>query len=513
MFLELLESAPDSIVIADRKGRIVLVNHQTEKLFGYNRNELLGESVEILMPPRFRERHVGHRADFMSQPGTRPMGVSLDLLGKRKDGSEFPVEISLSQMKKGRGLLVTSVIRDITGRKRVEDEIRGLNRNLERRVLERTAQLERERDRAQKFLDVAGAIILVLEPDQTVKLINKMGCEILGVPEKEIVGENWIDKFVPERMRDGIRSVFKKVMSGNLRSVEYYEHPVVTQTGEEKVILWHNILLRNEHGEVNSCISSGLDITEKLQLEQQIRQTEKLAAVGQLVSGLAHEIGTPLGVIGGRAEYMLRKMSPEDPIRENLKRIITQIDRITKIVNQLLSFTRRKPPEVRSVRLVPILQEILSLFEHQTDKQGISAKLESSPTLPEVKADPDQIQQVFFNIILNAIHAMPQGGNLDIHLKQTITRSDREDPIQDQFIKIQITDTGFGIPSENLTRIFDPFFTTKDVGKGTGLGLATSLSVIKNHGGWIDVRSRLGDGSIFCIYIPLDSTKGELSRG
>ncbi len=143
-------------------------------------------------------------------------------------------------------------------------------------------------------------------------------------------------------------------------------------------------------------------------------------------------------------------------------------------------------------------------MEHQTKKQGISTSFDSSQSVPEIKGDPDQIQQVLFNIILNAIHAMPQGGELDIRLKRTIPKSDREDTIQDQFLKIEITDTGFGIPDENLTRIFDPFFTTKDVGKGTGLGLAISFGIIKNHGGWIDVRSKITGGSTFCIYLPLN---------
>jgi signal transduction histidine kinase len=314
-------------------------------------------------------------------------------------------------------------------------------------------------------------------------------------------------------MREEIRTVFKKVMKGGLRSDEYFENPVLTKTGEERVILWHNILLKNELGEVYSCLSSGLDITEKLQLEHQIRRAEKLAAVGQLVSGLAHEIGTPLGVIGGRAEYMLRKIPQEDPIRENLTRIITQIDRITKIVNQLLSFARKKPPEVRSVRLVPILQDVLSLLEHQTQKQGISISLDFFETLPEALVDPDQIQQVFLNLILNAIQSMPQGGSLKVRLSQTIPRRDREDPLQDHYLKIQFSDTGFGIPEENLNRIFDPFFTTKDVGKGTGLGLTTSFNIVKNHGGWIDVRSRIQEGSIFCIYLPFDSSQGEPVHG
>lgn len=523
-FQGLLEFIPDAIVIINGDGHIVLVNSMTEKMFGYDRDELLGKPVEILLPERFREKHVGHRNDYYSEPRMRSMGVGFNLCGRRKDGTEFPVEISLSPMETENGILVISFIRDITDRKKVEEALQKAHDELERRVEERTAELVRameilegniakreraekvlraERDTAQRYLDVAGVIIVVIDADQKTSLINKEGCEILGYEEKEIIGKNWFDSFVPERMKDDVRAAFLKLMSGEIELVEYFQNPVLTKSGEERIIAWHNAVLRDEDGRIYATLSSGLDITEKVELEQQVRQAEKLAAVGQLTTALAHEIGTPLNVIMGRAEYVLRKMSPEDPLRENLEKIVGQIERIIKLVQQLLSFTRIKPLEARPFRLGPLLQGVLSLFEHQLEQQGITATLDCSNDLPEILADPDQIQQVCFNIILNAIQAMPQGGNLTIRVSQTVPRHQREDSIKDQYIKIEIVDRGVGIQPEHLQKLFDPFFSTKEVGKGTGLGLTVCYSITKNHGGWIHVKSQAGKGSVFTIYLPL----------
>ena len=519
-----LEFSPDAVMIINSDGRIVLVNSMTEKMFGYHRDELLGKPVEILLPERFREKHVGHRKDYYSEPRMRSMGVGLNLFGRRKDGTEFPVEISLSPMGTENGVHAISFIRDVAEHKRVEEALRIARDELEKRVGERTAELLRamgileeniakreraektlraERDKAQRYLDVAGVIIVVIDADQKVSLINKKGCEILGYEEKEIIGKNWFDRFVPERTRDVIKVTFLKLIAGEIKPVEYFQNPVLTKSGEERIIAWHNAVLRDEDDRIYATLSSGLDITEKAELEQQVRQTEKLAAVGQLTTALAHEIGTPLNVIMGRAEYMLRKISSEDPLRENLERIIGQIERITRLVQQLLSFTRTKPLEIRSLRLGSLLQGILLLFEYQLEQQGITVSLDCSNNLPEIWADSDQIQQVCFNIILNAIQAMPHEGNLAIRASRTLARTNREDPIKDQYIKIEIADTGIGIEADKLSKIFDPFFSTKEAGKGTGLGLTVCYSIMRSHGGWIDAKSQAGKGSVFTIYLPL----------
>jgi signal transduction histidine kinase len=246
-------------------------------------------------------------------------------------------------------------------------------------------------------------------------------------------------------------------------------------------------------------------LLEKVELERQVQQAEKLAAIGQFTAGLAHEIGTPLNVIMGRAEYMLRRIPREDFLKGSLESIVHQIERITKIVQQLLSFARPKPLELRPVRLHSLIHDVLGFFEHQLTQQGSRLSVDCPEGLPRVLVDQDQIQQVLFNIILNAIHAMPQGGNLKIHATRTIPRQDREDPVRDGYLKIEISDSGPGISEEQLKKIFDPFFSTKGVGQGTGLGLAVSYGIMKAHGGWIRVKSQVGQGTTFGLYLPLKS--------
>ena len=297
---------------------------------------------------------------------------------------------------------------------------------------------------------------------------------------------------------------FRRLVAGEIEPVEFFDNPVVTSNGDERIISWHNTVLREAGGRITATLSSGLDITEKTALERQLRQADKLSAVGQLASGLAHEIGTPLSVIGGRAEYILRKMDPQDPLRSNLERIINQIDRITKIVKQLLSFTKTKPLEVRSFHIKDMLENALTLLEHPLDEQGILNRLDCPEGFPKVMADPDQILQVCFNIMLNAIQSMPEGGMLSIRVSRTHPRKNREDKVEDRFIKIEISDTGVGIREDKISNVFDPFYSTKEAGIGTGLGLSVSYGIMKSHGGWIDVESQLNQGSTFSIYLPID---------
>lgn len=361
-----------------------------------------------------------------------------------------------------------------------------------------------ERDFHRQVMDVAGVILLVVGKDQNVRLVNRKGCEVLGYDEGEIVGRNWFDGFLPERLREDVRGAFLRVMTGGLGSLEYYENPVLTKSGEERVILWHNSILRDRSGRIHSALSSGMDITEKLEMEQRVRQAEKLATVGQLTTGLAHEIGTPLNVIAGRAELMLRRLSAGDPSRENLERILSQIERITKIVNRLLGFTRSGPLETRPVQIPALVKDVLGLFDYQIRENRIDVALDLAESLPDIPADPDQIQQVLLNVIVNAIQSMPAGGALSVRIGRTVRRRDREDAVRDRFVRVEISDTGNGIPPDQLSRVFDPFFTTKDAGRGTGLGLTVSLRIVRSHGGWMTVKSEVGVGSRFAVYLPIE---------
>jgi two-component system, NtrC family, sensor histidine kinase HydH len=238
----------------------------------------------------------------------------------------------------------------------------------------------------------------------------------------------------------------------------------------------------------------------KLELERSLRQSEKLATVGQLASGLAHEIGTPLNIIGGRAELIKRKLEDKEGAQKNLDIIVQQTERITKIIQQLLGFVRKKKPEQKTLRISTLLETTLAFLDHQIQKQKVNVVREISDDLPSVIGDPDQLQQVFLNLILNAIQSMPEGGILHLSVSSKWIPKEGIEDGRRQYVVVSVTDTGIGMEKEVVQNIFNPFFTTKDT--GTGLGLMVSQGIVQDHEGWIDVESELGKGSMFKIYLP-----------
>lgn len=245
---------------------------------------------------------------------------------------------------------------------------------------------------------------------------------------------------------------------------------------------------------------------ERLNLERSLRQSDKLASVGQLAAGLAHEIGTPLGIIGGRAEFLLRRPRSAGDIRDNLEIIRSQIDRIAGIVRQLLEFSRRREPAVRSVDLVQLLGTVTGLLDHKIAEKNIIVNLQIAPMLPNIKGDPHQLQQVFINLFVNSLQALPNDGTIKICADRLdASRSQDNGNDTEGKLRIAFEDNGAGIPAELLGQVFDPFFTTKDVGEGTGLGLSVAYGIIKDHQGEIRVDSRPGEYTRFEIVLPTDA--------
>jgi signal transduction histidine kinase len=232
------------------------------------------------------------------------------------------------------------------------------------------------------------------------------------------------------------------------------------------------------------------DVSERTRLEEQLRRTERVAELGTLASGMAHEIGTPMNVILGRAEYLMDRVTDE-PVKKGLKTIVAQVERITRVMNQLLTFARRKPREPRPVALEQVIDNSLEMFRERLSNHRVDVSTDIDPGCTTVVADSDQMNQVLINLIMNAIHAMPQGGTLRVGLR----------PERDM-VKLTISDTGHGIPKEVVEKIFEPFFTTKEFGKGTGLGLTVVKGIIEEHQGSIAVESEEGKGTTFTILLP-----------
>lgn len=239
---------------------------------------------------------------------------------------------------------------------------------------------------------------------------------------------------------------------------------------------------------------------ERLALERKLRHSERLAAVGHLAAGVAHEMGAPLQVIDGRAKQLMNHaLTPDEPHQRNLTIIRNQAERITNIVRNLLNLARTYELRRRPVNLPKLMSETLELVQPNADRDGVIVE-KSCNGLCQIEADPNLLQQVFLNILSNAIQSMPQGGKLLVKCLE-LTRNERA------FTSVGISDTGPGIPPEHLGNIFDPFFTTKEVGHGTGLGLAVSARIVEEHGGWIEAANNAEGGATFTVFLPVADSK------
>ncbi len=264
---------------------------------------------------------------------------------------------------------------------------------------------------------------------------------------------------------------------------------------------------RDEFGEVANAFNAMADSLEAarekiaaetertLDLEQQLRQAETLAVAGKLATSFAHEVGTPLNIISGRAEFVLNRLPAGDPNREDLAGIIAQIDRIAAIIHSQLDVVRPRKPELQPVDVAEVVGGLLPLVEHAGRRREVSVSSSVAAPLPLVLADPDHLKQVLLNLFVNALEATPAGGSVDV-AAEPASHDARPG------VRISVRDTGAGIAADIADKIFKPFFTTKPRGHGTGLGLAISRDIVKEHGGTLTVTSAAGAGATFAIWLP-----------
>ncbi len=363
------------------------------------------------------------------------------------------------------------------------------NGRLYRQLRTKADELERMRQFSENILESLNDGLAVLDRNGRVVRWNRQMEELYGVRHESAVGLP-----LDELFESGVVRMIHGPAAGAAEGTAHYRIPMTTRHEPPRRLLVNlgATPLRDSHADVVGSIVIVEDISTRVQLEEQLQISEKMASIGLLAAGVAHEVNTPLTGISSFTQMLLESAQPDDPSTHVLEKIERQTFRAAKIVNGLLNLARPAQVDSGPCDINAVVNDVLSLLEHQFRTGSIQVRKELAAVAPEVQGIEHKLQQVFLNLFLNARDAMPKGGWLTI-----VTRAERDGAF------VEVADTGSGIPAEQLSRIYDPFFTTKEIGKGTGLGLSITYGIVQEHGGSITCDSQVGQGTRFSIRLPL----------
>lgn len=487
-YRQVLETAPDAMVIVGEDGRIRFVNVQTERLFGYTRSELLGQKLEVLIPERLRRSHEGHVARFFAHPGTRPMGSGLELFGRRSDGAELPIEVSLSPVRSDRAMLVSAAIRDITERRRTE------------------AAARLAADRLASAVESIQDAIALFDADDRLVLCNSVFRRLMGeVMPGQLIGrtraeffDGWIDQiaFGSEDARQKHREEWLAKLGQKQSTTE-----IRTKDGRSFRVMDRPTV---EGGLVRTV----WDLTEDVRLSEELTAAKAAAeaasaAKTEFLSSMSHELRTPLNAILGFAQLLRRDR--KEPLsarhQERANQILKGGEHLLRLIDDILDLSRIEAGAVslstEPVSVYDVLQEVGTTLEPMAARQGLRLTLPPPEGKgPVVMADRTRFAQTLMNFGSNAIKYNRPAGSVKFSVSSP----------EPGFVRVTVTDTGLGIPTEKQSKLFQPFQRAgQETGsiEGTGIGLVITKRLTELMSGRVGFESVPGEGSSFWVDLPV----------
>jgi len=487
LYRSVVELSPDSIITVDMKGVLTSCNNATTSMLGYSEDEMIGKHfskigvVQARDLPKFLKLFISVLKGKVTK--------SLELTFNCKDGTLLLAEVHVSLLKEGgRVIGLQAISRDITERKKMEEELRQYSEHLEELVQKRTEDLLELETRYSVLVEEASDGVAILQ-DERIVFINRKLLETSGYSRDELIGIPFkkIAKMVGEKYRQSVKERHKRRIRGE-ENPATSELELITKTGECIPIETSSALIH--HSGLPAVLTIVRDIRERKRIEEQRLRLEKLAAIGEVTTMVGHDLRNPLQSIENATYYLnneLPHLQITQKTMEMLQVINDSVDYADKIIRDLQDLSAVKKPTLRNNNINTIVKETLSQVETQENIELIT-KLGH---LPEIKADKDMIKRVFLNLAINGIQAIKEkGGKLKVSTKKT-----------KESVEITFKDTGIGISKENKEKIFTPFFTTR--AKGMGVGLAICKKFVESHGGSIEVESKDGKGSTFTVMLPV----------
>ena len=489
-----VETAVDGVILIDAQGCVLMFNPACEKLFQYSADEVIGQNVKVLMPALYRDAHDGYLTNYHSTGERKIIGIGREVLGRRRDGSTFPMHLSVGETKQDEGSSIfVGILHDLTERERVEAILR-----------ESAAQL-------RTVVDIAVDGVILIDADGRILKFNPACEKLFKYQAAEVIGQN-VRMLMPEPYRSG--------HDGYIRNF--------VDTGEKKIIgIGREVIGRRKDGSTfpmdlsvgeakqdESSIFVGVihDLTDRKRTEAQLIQAQKMEAVGQLSGGIAHDFNNLLTVIVGNAEHLSDQLSARQDLKRLAEDICSAGERGAELTQRLLAFSRKqllRPVETECNKLLESMHKLL----RRTLREDIEVTTHLDPDLRAAFADPAQLESAILNLALNAQDAMSAGGRLSISTANA-SLDNREHNIHPDvrdgaYVVIAVTDNGEGMSRAVLDRAFEPFFTTKEVGKGSGLGLSMVYGFAKQSNGHVSIYSEPGLGTTVRIYLPALATKAK----
>jgi PAS domain S-box-containing protein len=530
----ILESSMDCIITMDHEGLVVDWNPAAETTFGYLQEEAIGQRMaDLIIPERFRERHTQGLTRYLATGEGRVLGQRLELDAERRNGTEFPIELAITRIQSTGAPMFTGYLRDITERKKAENRL-----SAQYTVTRALAASNTIGEGASKILRAIceslgweyGSLWIVdrgsnvLRCSQVWQAIGaeagefeSASRELVLAPGIGLPGKVWSDKqavWIADVVKDPNFSRSSAAASVGLHGACAY--PIRFRSEILGVVEFLSRSIREPDPELLAMmVTIGSQIGQFIERkrvedalgesEEQLRQSQKLEAIGQLAGGVAHDFNNLLTAINGYSALARRRIGEDHPISSYLEEISKAGDRASNLTRQLLAFGRKQLLQPLALNLNDVVDDMIKLLKRLI---GEDVQLVTKPgaDLKQIKADPGQLEQVLVNLVVNARDAMPRGGTVTIETANTTLdgayASSHVGVTPGQYVMLAISDTGVGIDHDTQSRIFEPFFTTKEVGKGTGLGLSTVYGIVKQSGGNVWVYSELGKGTTFKVYLP-----------